>query len=37
MRNNNKKSVHLPALYIIFRTEAKLIREEVKPHSVLAK
>lgn len=37
MRTNSKKAHHLPAFYTIFRTEAKMIREEVKPHPVLAK
>lgn len=37
MRSNSKKPVHLPAFYTIFRTEAKLIREEIKPHPVLSK
>lgn len=37
MRNNSKKPVYLPAFYTIFRTESKLIREEIKPHPILAK
>lgn len=37
MRSNSKKSSYLPAFYTIFRTEAKLIQEEIKPHPVLAK
>lgn len=37
MDTSNSKSYSLPAFYNIFRTEGKLIREEVKPHPVLAK
>ncbi|KAG4072661.1 hypothetical protein HA402_004750 [Bradysia odoriphaga] len=36
MRTNNK-SYNLPAFFTIFRTEGKYVREEVKPHPVLAK
>ncbi|KAJ6649912.1 DNA-directed RNA polymerase, mitochondrial [Pseudolycoriella hygida] len=34
---NNRKSKYLPAFYTIFRTETKLVIEEVKLHTVLAK
>lgn len=36
MRSNRNKSEYLPAFYTIFRTEAKMIQEEMKPHPVLA-
>lgn len=37
MCTNSKKINDLPAFYTIFRTESKLIQEEIKPHPVLAK
>lgn len=37
MRSNSKKDNYLPAFYTIFRWEAKLTIEEIKPHPVLAK
>lgn len=37
MRSNSEKANPLPAFYTIFRTEAKRIQEEIKPHPVLAK
>lgn len=37
MRGCSKKTNPLPAFYTIFRTESKLIHEEIKPHPVLAK
>lgn len=37
MRIDSTKSYHLPAFFSIFRTEGKYVREEMKPHPVLAK
>ncbi|XP_037024700.1 DNA-directed RNA polymerase, mitochondrial isoform X1 [Bradysia coprophila] len=37
MRTNSKKSYNLPAFFTIFRTEGKYVREEMKPHPLLAK
>ncbi|CAG9817637.1 unnamed protein product [Phaedon cochleariae] len=37
MRSNNKHVNHLPAFYTIFRTQGRLVKEEVKPHPILSK
>lgn len=37
IRNNTKSNNHLPAFYTLFRNEGKYVKEEVKPHPVLAK
>lgn len=36
MHSNSQKPLHLPAFYTLFRYEAKLTLEEVKPNPVLA-
>lgn len=37
MQPTTKKFYTLPAFFSIFRTEGKFIREEIKPHPLLAK
>lgn len=37
MRTNSTKTFPLPAFYTLFRSEGKMVREEAKPHPVLAK
>ncbi|KAG4077220.1 hypothetical protein HA402_005275 [Bradysia odoriphaga] len=37
MGTNSNKSYSFPAIYSIFRTEKKYVREEMKPHPILAK
>ncbi|RZC40231.1 DNA-directed RNA polymerase, mitochondrial, partial [Asbolus verrucosus] len=37
MRANNKHKNYLPAFYTIFRTQGRVVKEEVKPHPVLSR
>lgn len=37
MRNNSKTQNFLPAFYTLFRNQGRLVKEEVKPHPVLAR
>ncbi|KAG5895035.1 hypothetical protein JTB14_014773 [Gonioctena quinquepunctata] len=37
LRNNTKHKNYLPAFYTIFRTQGRILKEEVKPHPVLSK
>jgi DNA-directed RNA polymerase len=37
MRTNSKHKNYLPAFYTIFRTQGRLVKEEVKPHPVLSR
>lgn len=37
MRSNQKTHSYLPAFYTLFRNEGKYVKEEVKPHPLLAK
>ncbi|CAG9865430.1 unnamed protein product [Phyllotreta striolata] len=34
---NTKHKNHLPAFYTIFRTQGRIVKEEVKPHPILSK
>ncbi|KAJ8951598.1 hypothetical protein NQ318_020475 [Aromia moschata] len=37
MKINNNNKNYLPAFYTIFRTQGRIVKEEVKPHPVLSK
>jgi len=37
MRTNSKHKNYLPGFYTIFRTQGRLVKEEVKPHPVLSR
>lgn len=37
VRTNSKTSKFLPAFYTLFRNEGKFVKEEIKPHPVLAR
>ncbi|KAJ8923365.1 hypothetical protein NQ315_001923 [Exocentrus adspersus] len=37
LRNNTEHKNYLPAFYTIFRTQGRIVKEEVKPHPILSK